>query len=227
MASVWSQLPLVLPQMIGLGLGRKNKTNDRPPPRPRSRPTLWWPKTFHQLLRLSLTGFLTWISAQLARSSRAICFSRSCLMMRANHHFPISDLSVCFYQFVTNAILSICCGSWMLLIDSSEFQICPLASHTLWEGKGRQAKGHEGGARLQCLSLLGRLCPASDLHHSRSLRYDPAGPPLRPYPGTRQRTTVSDLRLYCILCSFALGIPIRLSCGETDKYGGQDVTTIQ
>ena len=25
-----------------------------------------------------------------------------------HHHFPISDLSVCFYQFVTNTVSSVC-----------------------------------------------------------------------------------------------------------------------
>ena len=31
---------------------------------------------------------------------------------------------------------------------------------------------------------------------------------------------MSDLRLYCILCSLALGIPIQLSAEKTDKAGG-------
>ena len=39
---------------------------------------------------------------------------------------------------------------------------------------------------------------------------------------------VSDLRLYCILCSFALAIPIQLSLEKTDKDGGrQDVVTLK
>ena len=42
---------------------------------------------------------------------------------------------------------------------------------------------------------------------------------------TQQRTNLSDLRLYCILCSFAIGIPIQLSCENTNKDGGQNVTT--
>ena len=56
-------------------------------------------------------------------------------------------------------------------------------------------------------------------------RYCPSRPPLRAHSGHGR---VSDLRLYCILCSFALAIPIQLSLEKTDKDGGrQDVVTLK
>ena len=106
MASVLPWLPLDCP------------TNDSPPPRPPPHPTLWWwPKTFHRHLLLKVFGgfgSLTWMFGPAVKTIQGHLFLQELANDASHHHFPISDPSVCFYQFVTNTVLSICYKFWRL-----------------------------------------------------------------------------------------------------------------
>ena len=91
-ASVLPRLPPIVPQIIVLLPG---------PPAP--------PSSGHQKLFTCIARILDLDVGPTVRIIQSHLYLQELPNDAKHHHFPISDLSVCFYQFVTNSVSSICC----------------------------------------------------------------------------------------------------------------------